>query len=262
MLTEIPAEQFAATVEAVATEVLAEVEWAGPPVDAFAIARRLDLLVARDSTMDVRARFVRLSPMGGGLTSDGPMGRDERGGVGRGTILLADDPRPERRQWAVAHEVGETMAHRVFVQLGVPLVEIPPAGRERVANQLASCLLLPRDWFAADGEAVSWDLPELKRIYATASHELIARRMLEMKPPVMITLFDQGALQWRRSNVGNRPPSLTEAETSVWRDSFESGQATEYEESQLPEGISQIRCWPVHEPGWRREILRTDLLEW
>ncbi len=87
-----------------------------------------------------------------------------------------------------------------------------------------------------------------------------------MTPPVMITLFDQGALQWRRCNVGDnggrRPPALTEAETSVWRAAFESGQATEYEESELPEGMSQIRCWPVHEPGWRREILRTELVEW
>ena len=257
MLTEIPAEQFATTVEAVAVEVLAEVEWTGPPVDALAIAKRLGLLVARDSKMDVRARFVRLNPMG-----RGPLGECGASRTGRGTIMLADEPRPERRQWAVAHEVGEAIAHRVFVQLGVPLVEIPPAGRERVANQLASCLLLPRDWLASDGEAVAWDLPELKRIYSTASHELIARRMLEMTPPVMVTLFDQGALQWRRSNTGQRPPALTDEEASVCRSAFESGQATDYEESELPEGISQIRCWPVHEPGWRREILRTDLVEW
>ncbi len=259
MLTEIPAEQFAATVESVAAEVLAEVEWSGPPVDALAIAKRLGLVVARDTAMDVRARFVRLSGMGGwGLNGNG----NERGRAGRGTIFLADDPRPERRQWAVAHEVGETMAHRVFAHLGVSLVDIPAAGRERVANQLASCLLLPRDWLARDGEAVAWDLPKLKRIYATASHELIARRMLEMTPPVMITLFDQGALQWRKGNAGGRPPRLTTAEASVWRAAFESGRATEYEESELPEGISQIRCWPIHEPGWRREILRTELAEW
>ncbi len=247
MLTEIPVEQFRLTVERVASEVLAEVEWLRPPVDALAIAERLDLLVARDSTMDVRARFVRLS---------------EIGRAGRGTIMLADDPRPERRQWAVAHELGESMAHRVFVQLGVPLVEIPLAGREQVANQLASCLLMPRDWFSADGEALGWDLSEMKKIYSTASHELIARRMLEMTPPAIVTLFDQGAMQWRRSNVGSRPPALTPAEASVWRAAFESSQATDYEESELPEGISQIRCWPVHEPGWRREILRTDLVEW
>ena len=105
MLTEIPTEQLCETVEGVAREVLAEVEWAGPPVDALAIAGRLDLLVARDSAMEVRARFVRLHGAGG---------------RGRGTILLGDDPRPERRQWAVAHEVGESVAHRVFFQLGVP----------------------------------------------------------------------------------------------------------------------------------------------
>ncbi len=276
MLTEIPAEQFSLTVEAVASEVLAEVEWFRPPVDALAIAERLGMVVARDTSMDVRARFVRLSPMSGGPMGGDPIGGDPMGGrplsgneagrAGRGTILLADDPRAERRQWAVAHEVGESIAQRVFVRLGVSLVDIPPAGRERVANHLAGCLLLPRDWLASDGETVGWDLAELKQLYATASHELIARRMLEMTPPVMITLFDQGALQWRRCNVGGnagrRPPALTEAEASVWRAAFESGQATEYEESELPEGISQIRCWPVHEPGWRREILRTELVEW
>ena len=247
MLTEIPTEQFRETVEGVAREVLAEVEWAGSPVDALAIAGRLDLLVARDSAMEVRARFVRLYGAGG---------------QGRGTILLGDDPRPERRQWAVAHEVGESVAHRVFFQLGVPLVDIPPAGREQVANRLASSLLLPREWLASDGEAVGWDLLELKKIYCTASHELIARRMLEMTPPVMVTLFDQGAMQWRRINVGRRPPALTSEESRVWRAAFESGQATAYEENELPAGIRQIRCWPVHEPGWRREILRTELEDW
>ncbi len=262
MLTEIPAEQFAATVEAVASEVLAEVEWSGPPVDLLAVAERLGLVVARDTAMNVRARFVRLSPMGGGPMGRGPAGRDKVDRAGRGTIMLADDPRPERRQWAVAHEVGESLAFRVFSRLEVSLIDIPPTGRERVANYLASCLLLPREWLAAEGEAVGWDLLELKQVFSTASHELIARRMLEMSPPVMITLFDQGALQWRRCNVGRRPPSLTSAEASVWRAAFESGQATEFEENALPEGINQIRCWPVHEPGWRREILRTELVDW
>ena len=247
MLTEIPAEQFHMTVEAVAQAVLNEVEWDRAPVDALAVAERLNLVVARDSAMHVRARFVRLS---------------EFGGAGRGTILLGDDPRPERRQWAVAHEVGESMAQRVFVRLGIPLVDIPPAGREQVSNHLASCLLLPRDWFAADGEAVDWDLLKLKQIYSTASHELIARRMLEMNPSVLLTMFDQGALQWRRSNAAGRPPRLTSGEATAWRATFASGQPTRCGPSELPEGIRRIRCWPVHEPGWRREILRTELEEW
>jgi len=247
MLTEIPTEQFADAVETVAREVLAEAGWERPPVDLFLLARELDLVIATDRAMDVRARFVRLH---------------ETNGRGRGTILLGEDPRPERRQWAVAHEVGESMAHRVFFLLGTSLVDIPLAGREQVANHLASCLLLPRDWLSVDGEATEWDLLELKQIYRTASHELIARRMLEMAPPVMISLFDQGALQWRRSNVVRRPPPLSPVEAKAWRTAFETGKPIICEEYDLPEGIRQVQCWAVHEPGWRREIMRTALEEW
>ncbi len=247
MLTEIPTEQFSTTVDEVARAVLAEVDWYRPPVNLLEVADRLNLVVARDDTMDVRGRFVNLGTQCSSMS---------------GTILVADDPRPERTQWSVAHEVGESIAHRVFVRLGVSLSDIPPAGRERVANQLASRLLLPRDWFADDGESVGWDLFALKRIYSTASHELIARRMLEMSSTVIITMFDQGALQWRQSNSAGQPPQLTAAESDVWRAAFETGHASECDDHELPEGITQVRSWPVHEPGWRREFVRTELVEW
>ena len=252
MLTEIPAEQFGSTVEEVARTVLTEVEWYRPPVNLLEVADRLNLVVARDAAMNVRARYVNLQ--GNDLRSDSR--------AGQGTIFVADDARPERTQWAVAHEVGESIAHRVFVRLGVALADIPSSARESVANQLANCLLLPRDWFAADGEATNWDLLTLKQIYSTASHELIARRMLEMTPSVIMTMFDQGALQWRNSNFGTRPPGLTPIESSIWRAAFETGRSQTCRRSQLPEGIEDIRCWPVHEPGWRREILRTELVVW
>ena len=64
--------------------------------------------------------------------------------------------------------------------------------REQVANRLANALLLPRRWFAADGLEHDWDLLELKEHYVTASHELIARRMLDMRSPIVITVCDQG----------------------------------------------------------------------
>lgn len=252
MLTEIPAEQFRSTVEEVASTVLTEVEWYRPPVNLLEVADRLNLVVARDTAMNVRARFVNLP------------GNAPRAGsrAGQGTILVADDPRPERTQWAVAHEVGESVAHRVFVRLGVALADIPTAARESVANQLANCLLLPRDWFVADGQATAWDLLALKQIYSTASHELIARRMLEMSPAVIITMFDQGALQWRNSNFAGPPKKFSPIESSIWRAAFEAGRSQTCRRSQLPEGIEDIRCWPVHEPGWRREILRTELVVW
>jgi len=247
MLSEIPSEQFAAALNACAREVLAECLITAPPVDALLLAERLDLLVARDATMQQRARFVRLG---------------QTNGAGRGTILLADEPRPERRHWAVAHEVGESIAYRVFTALGVSLVDIPTSGRETVANQLASCLLLPHDWFAADGNALDWDLLELKLIYATASHELIARRLLEMRPAVIVTLFGQGLPQWRQSNVVARPPRLTSPEIETWKTAHQRAKPARYYGQDLPAGIDGVRCWPVHEPSWRREIMRTTLQEW
>ena len=246
MLTEIPPEQFSAALDACVTQVLREVSMVGPPVDALLLAERLGLLVARDSVMDVRARFVCLN--------EAP--------AGQGTILLADEPRRERRHWAVAHEVGEWLAHRVFAILGVPVVDIPPAGRERVANHLASCLLLPQAWFSSDGSSLDWDLYRLKQRYHTASHELIARRMLEMSPPVMVTLFDQGQPRWRRSNVSGRPPKLTPPEKETWQTAWECNKPARYCGEYMPMGIADIRCWPVHEPGWQREILRTALEPW
>lgn len=243
MLIEIPAEQLSLALDTCAREVLESSDITAPPVDAIALARRLDLQVACDRTMDVRARFVRLPA------------------PGQGAIFLAEDERPERLQWATVHEVGEFLAHRVVKMLSVDLADLPEGGREWIANRLAGCLLLPRQWFAVDGRSTEWDLLELKSIYRTASHEMIARRMIEMNPPVIISLFDQGELVWRKSNA-LRPPPLVQPERDTWQVVHECNKPARHETVALPPGIYDIRCWPVHEPGWRREIIRTELDQW
>jgi Zn-dependent peptidase ImmA (M78 family) len=247
MLTEIPAEQLAEAVNECAGELLAEARIDQPPVDAVTMAQCLGLIVARDGQSEVRGRFVRMR---------------HPGGVGRGTIFLADESRPERRQWAVAHEIGEFAAQRVFDLLGVDVEDLVPAERERMANQLATAILLPFDWFRADGYAVDWDVYELKQVYATASHEQIARRMLTMSPAVIVSLFDQGKLVWRKSNVLRRPPLLVPAEQGAWQVAHDDNQPAQYECRDLPDGLRDVRCWPVHEPSWKREILRTALEDW
>jgi predicted transcriptional regulator len=242
---EIPAEQVRDAVERAARETLAEGQWHAPPVDAEELARRLGMAVSRDEVgAATRARFVRLG-----------------GTAGQGAIFVADEPRLERRQWAVAHEIGESVAWRVFAELGIDATEAAERPREEVANRLAGRLLLPREWFAADGEAVDWDLLELKARYATASHELIARRMLEMRPVVIITLLDQGRTVWRRSNKVHRAPPLTPPERDAWKVAHATGQTVVCERSELPDGMEDVRVWPVHEEGWKREIVRTALGE-
>ena len=194
MLPEITGEEWSAGLDAVVDRVLEEARVDHPPVDAMAVALRLGIRVAVDARQRGRARYVRLS---------GPRGRGSRA-----TVLLRPEPRGERRQWAVAHEIGEHVACQVFATLGIDPREIGPDARERAANQLAGRLLLPGRWFADDGPACAWDLLRLKARYATASHELIGRRMLELPPLVIITIFDQGELYLRQSNVPGRLPPL------------------------------------------------------
>ncbi len=138
MLSEIPDDEFAAALDACAAEVLWEAGVDAPPVDALVVAEGLHLVVTHDFAMLHRGRFVRLAD------------REENGG-GVGTIVVGVAERPEREQWAVAHEIGESVAYRVFDRLGVTFDEALPTAREQVANRLASTLLLPRRWFAADG---------------------------------------------------------------------------------------------------------------
>jgi hypothetical protein len=247
MLSEIPDDEFAAAVDACAAEALWEAGIDSPPVDALAVAEGLRLVVARDYAMPCRGRFVRLADHHGG-------------GGGQGTIVVGLAERPEREQWAVAHEIGESIAHRVFERLGVHFDEALPTARELVANRLAGGLLLPRRWFAVDGRELDWDLLELKERYTTASHELIARRMLDMRPPIVITVCDHGRVHWRRSNVTRRPPDLTRDEREVWRDVHRAGLPA-CETPDTESGLESIRCWPIHEPDWKREIIRSAIAE-
>jgi Zn-dependent peptidase ImmA (M78 family) len=246
MLSEIPEDEFAAAIDACASEVLWEAGIADPPVDALLVAERLELVVAHDVSMPDRGRIVRLA---------------SHGESGQSTIVVGSAERPEREQWAVAHEIGENAAYRVFERLGVSFDESLSTAREQVANRLANALLLPRRWFAADGLDHDWDLLELKQRYNTASHELIARRMLDMRPPIVITVCDLGRVHWRRSNATARPPNLLDEERDLWRVVHSTGHAAS-DVLDGETGLQRVRCWPIHEPDWKREILRSDVAEW
>ncbi len=240
MLAEITREELVDVLEGVITDLLAEGRVERPPVDAVGLAESLGITVALDDRQRGRARFVRLG------------GRRRP----RETILLRPDPRPERRQWAVAHEIGESAAYRVFDALGVDPREASAGAREAVANRLASLLLLPGRWFSADASDHGWDLFALKRRYTTASHELIARRMLEMPPPVIISIFDNGRAWFRRSNVPGRVPPLSPAETECRQIAHDQNQP-----HTAPDALQLIQAWPVHEDAWKREIIRTEVEE-
>jgi hypothetical protein len=241
MLPDLTTEELSAALDGVASEALDEAGLGEPPVDAFAVAASLGFAVAWDNLQTGRARLLRLA---------------DDDGLPQASIMLRSDPRHERRQFAIAHEIGESLAHRVFRQLGVAPVETDPGAREQVANHLAGRLLLPTAWFGPAAVDCGWDLLTLKRTFSTASHELIARRMLDFPPPVVITIVDDGRVTFRRANLPGRAPPMFEAERQCQQRCRATGQRREV---QMP--AITVRAWPIHEPACRREILRTELCD-
>jgi Zn-dependent peptidase ImmA (M78 family) len=242
MPAELTRDDLADALDTVSEETLRETGVDRPPVDAFAVAARLGIAVAKDDGQSGRARYVRLRDWGRALPKP--------------AIFLRNDPRPERRQWAVAHEIGEHRAHLVFARLGVDPHETAVA-RESVANWLAARLLLPRSWFFDDALQCEWDLAQLKRRYVTASHELIARRMLDAQLPVVISVFDHGRLTFRRGNLPGACPPLCHLERDCRRAAHCSGEPS----VAMQPGIT-VQAWPVHEPDWHREIMRMEVDEY
>ena len=239
MLPELTLDELSTALDTVAERAILALGQDGPPVNALVLARALGLAIAWDERQAGRGRIVRLGEFVGDRA--------------RGSILLRPDPRRERLQWAIAHEIGELCAVEVFDELRIDPRDAPPGTRETIANQLAGRLLLPRDWFAAAGEECGWDLAELKRRFSTASHELIARRMLDFSPQVAITIFDHGRRTFRRGNLPGRLPPLVPLEQAAWRGAHELGEVTLESDHRL-----SVQAWPVHEPEWKREILRSE----
>jgi len=208
-----------------------------PPVDAVALAASLGLFVAVDCGQAERGRRACVN-VGGAE----PMP----------TIFLGAEERNERRQWAVAHEIGEHFSHELFRKLRLDPRELPRQTRERAANLLAPRILLPRDPFVAAGRECDWDLVELKRRFTTASHELIARRIIDCLATAIITIVDQGRVRYRSDGFGRRAPLETGE-----RDTLECCRRT-LQPVAATTLRGRVRCWPIYEAEWRREILLTQ----
>jgi hypothetical protein len=220
----------------VAEEVLAEYGVLIPPVDALELAARMDLPVAFDDVQPGRGRLKRLA--------------------GRTAIFVRPEERHERLQWSVAHEIGEACAHRVFTRIGCNPEETSPGQREQVANVMASRLLLPGESFLRDARLYDGDVPILKRSYATASHELILLNLLRLPQLTLVTVLDHGAVTRRRGNGQLAPPPLLPAEREALRRVRETDSAVDL----TNDGV-RVQGWPVYEPGWKRELLRTTAVE-
>jgi Zn-dependent peptidase ImmA (M78 family) len=218
-------------------ELLEAASISQPPVDAISLAQgHLGMVICLDRTQSQRGRAQRVA--------------------GKRQIFLRPEPSEERHQWTVAHEVGEHHKAELLRRLGIDPEQTRAMLGESLANLFADRLLVPTPWLAGEARDCGFDLLALKGRFRTASHEVIAWRLLDLPEPCVITVVDNGHVHRRRSNAWRVNKELSEPERRC--------QGLVHADSrphELREGGWQVQGWPIHQADWKREVLRSVLEE-
>lgn len=232
LVDELMTKELIRKIDQVVDDLFEDQQITSPPVDSFKLAEFLQWEVILSGIQQERGRMKQIA--------------------GRTTIFLQNDPRPERVQWALAHEIGESLSSHWISLVAEQDLRLQPQLREELANHFATRLLLPEQWFPADAQETDGDLLQLKEIYSTASYQLIATRLLDQEEVSVITIFDEGQQTFRRGNSGAAIPPLQPLEKRCCQETHQTGNPVRLEEQGLI-----VEAWPVHEPGFKREIVRT-----
>jgi Zn-dependent peptidase ImmA (M78 family) len=235
MSEDLQREEVLSAVDRLVDELLQAAGVVKPPVDAIALAQgHLGMQVCLDRRQPQR-------------------GRAQRSG-GRRQIYLRPEPTEERHQWTVAHEIGEHFKADLLERLGAEPDQTRAMAGESLANLFAQRLLVPSCWFASDAPVTGYDLLQLKEQYRTASHEVIAWRLLDLPEPCVVTIVDNDHIHRRRSNAWRVRRELAAPEIQCQR------YVNHYSRPRvIQEAGWTVQGWPVHKTDWKREILRSVL---
>lgn len=147
------------------------------------------------------------------------------------TIVYDPRVRPSRQAGTIAHELGHFALRRVG-----------EADPERAATRVGAALSVPRRPLDARLRAYGWELPAVCEGFAHASHELVARRILELR---------EGGLVIRD---GRRERLVVSAWLPEGAEEELRAAARQAAETGLPTRAGEARAWNVAEPGFPRAI--------
>jgi len=233
MSEELSHEEVVSTIDEIVEELLSAAAVTGPAVDPVVLAQRhLGLMVCLDRRQQKPGRSRRTR--------------------GSEQIFLNPDQSPEQQQWTVAHAIGQHLKPEILERLGIPAEERPALMGESLSSLLAHRLLVPTLWLQDVVRNCDGDLLELKKVFTTASHEVIAWRLLDLSDPCIITIIDNDHVHRRRSNAFRVRKELSNPEKQCQRYVSRYSRPTLVRE----EGWT-VQGWPIHQADWKREILRS-----
>ncbi len=233
MNEDLSREDVVSAIDQLVEELLSTAGVIRPPIDTVALAQRqLGLQVCLDRRQDQAGKPKRTR--------------------GSQQIFLSADQSPEQQQWTVAQAIGDHLKPQLLQRLGFPPDQRPALMGESLPNLLAQHLLVPRDWLQHEARSCDFDLLELKRRFPTASHEVIAWRLLDLSEPCIITVVDNDHIHRRRSNAYRVRKELSEPEKECQRYVSRYSRPTV-----LRDQGWTVQGWPIHQADWKREILRS-----
>jgi hypothetical protein len=226
MREELSREEVHSATDRIIESLLEGAQVTAPPVDAVAVARHhLSLEVGPDRRRPQRGRR-----------------RDS----------LQPEPTEEQRQWEAAHRIGEALKPALLQQLDIDPSQTRALAGESLAKLFANHFLVPTAWLTDAGRACGYDLLDLKEQFATASHEVIAWRLLDLPEPCIITIVDNGEIYRRKSNSRQVRKVLAPAERQCLA---RVGQFSR--PAFVRSGGWSVQGWPIHQADWKREVLRS-----
>lgn len=232
-MDDMPREDVTSAIDAMVEDLLGAARIVQPPVDVIHLAQQhLGMVVCVDHRQHQRGRAQRA--------------------LGKQQIYLRPEVREERRQWTVAHEIGEHLKTELLQRLHIEPHEARRMTGESLANLFAYRLLVPACCFVEDARTLDYDLLALKNRYATASHEVLAWRFLDLPAPCVVTIIDNEKIHRRRSNAWATKRALLGAEERCWNQVRERCEAVLLRDAEWT-----VQGWPIHQLDWKREILRS-----
>lgn len=166
-------------------------------------------------------------------------------------IVLSPHMTDEQQHAAAAHGIARTLLPDLLHKLDVaPGSESKPAAAH-FRGLLVARILVPSKLLRVALRQCKYDVPALKEVFATASFEAVALRLLDLDSPAVIAIVDDGVVAVRRSNLMPATKKLTAAEQACLDRIMEQ----DVPHKVRAEGWT-AHGWPVPNRPFRRVVLR------